>query len=168
MERQQAIEAGESAAARRLRHRGLREDIPAMLAQASPGGIAAIPVIYSLIIPIALLDLWATVYQRLCFRAYGLPQIRRSDHLVLDRQKLAYLNAVEAFNCRYCSYANGVLSYVRAIAGVTEEYWCPIKHSKPVPDPHGRYAGFLPYGDAEAYRAHVASFRARRKRRRAQ
>lgn len=169
MKLHQAIDAPsavESAVGMQVRHRALRKDIAPFLAQASLRSIAVIPVIYSLIVPLVLLDLWITLYQRICFPVYGIAQVKRSKHLVLDRQKLAYLNAIEAFNCRYCSYGNGVLSYAREIAGLTEEYWCPIKHAIPIPDPHERYPEFVDYDDAEGYRAHIDRSRAKSSRRR--
>jgi hypothetical protein len=43
--------------------------------------------------------------------------VRRSTYIVIDRQNLAYLNAIEKANCVYCGYANGVFAYVREIAG---------------------------------------------------
>jgi hypothetical protein len=62
-------------------------------------------------------------------------------------------------NCVYCGYANGVLAYVREIAARTEQYWCPIKHARPIPAPHARYRVFLEYGDARAYRQELPKVR---------
>jgi hypothetical protein len=47
------------------------------------------------------------------------------------------------FNCRYCSYANGLIAYVAEIAGRTEQHWCPIKHSQGIPIHHSRYDQFF-------------------------
>ncbi|RYE40873.1 MAG: hypothetical protein EOP21_09245, partial [Hyphomicrobiales bacterium] len=102
---------------------------------------------------------WATMYQAICFRAYRIPPVRRADHIFQDRNQLAYLNWVEALNCRYCGYANGVIGYIREIAGRTEQYWCPIKHALKISDPHHRYYHFLEYGDAEGYGARLEQFR---------
>ncbi|MBI4081656.1 MAG: hypothetical protein HY423_03500 [Candidatus Lambdaproteobacteria bacterium] len=118
------------------------------------------PVIYSLIVPIALLDLGMTVYQWLCFPAYGIPRVERGPYLALDRHHLAYLNAIERVNCLYCAYGNGVLAYATEIASRTEQYWCPIKHARKVVAAHKRYVQFLEYGDAEGYRARLADLRA--------
>ena len=85
--------------------------------------------------------------------------MRRSDHVVFDRARLAYLNWIEALNCLYCSYANGVIAQVREIAGRTEQYWCPIKHALRTADPHRRYVQFLEYGDAEGYRSRLEALR---------
>ena len=109
--------------------------------------------IYSLIIPLALMDIWASAYQAVCFRAYRLPRVRRSDYLAFDREALAYLNWIERLNCWFCAYANGVAAYVREIASRTEQYWCPIKHALKITSPHHRYQAFVEYGDAEGYRA---------------
>ena len=47
----------------------------------------------------------------MCFPIYGIPRMRRSDDLVFDREDLHYLNAIEKFNCFYCSYGNGGAAY---------------------------------------------------------
>jgi len=119
------------------------------------------PMIYSLAIPFMLLDLWVSLYQAICFRAYRIPRVRRSGYIAFDRERLGYLNWVEALNCAYCGYVNGVAAYVREVAGRTEQYWCPIKHAVPISDPHQRYYGFLEFGDAEGYRDRLESFRER-------
>lgn len=123
--------------------------------------IVTAPVIYSLAIPVLLLDAWASLYQAICFRAYRIPRVKRSDHVVFDRGALAYLNWIEALNCLYCGYANGVLAYVREIGSRTEQYWCPIKHALHIADPHRRYFEFLDYGDAAGYRAQLDDYRER-------
>ena len=110
------------------------------------------PVIYALIFPLILLDLFVSIYQAVCFPVYGIPKVRRGDYLVFDRYHLAYLNALEKLNCAYCAYANGLIAYVREIAGRTEQYWCPIKHARRVIRAHPRYATFEDYGDADGYR----------------
>ena len=106
------------------------------------------PIIYSVAIPLVMLDAWATAYQRICFPAYGIARVRRRDYFVIDRHRLPYLNAAEKLHCFYCSYATGVLSYVLEIAARTERYWCPIRHRRPVPAPHRYYRQFFAYGDA--------------------
>ncbi|MDJ0833248.1 MAG: hypothetical protein QNJ69_06965 [Gammaproteobacteria bacterium] len=113
--------------------------------------ILSSPLIYGMVIPLALLDLTITVYQQVCFRIYRIPLVKRSDHLIIDRHHLAYLNVIEKFNCIYCGYANGLLSYAREISARTEQYWCPIKHARRKADEHPRYPKFFDYGDAEAY-----------------
>ncbi|MFI4889431.1 MAG: hypothetical protein ACHQIL_02760 [Steroidobacterales bacterium] len=80
---------------------------------ARPLMLVTAPVIYSLIVPFALLDLFVTVYQHACIPVYGVPVVRRRDYLIFDRGHLAYLNAIEKLNCAYCSYANGLIAYVR-------------------------------------------------------
>ncbi len=140
-------------------HRALRMKVSRFLAQSSFGAMATAPVIYSLIIPLMLVDVWVGLYQAVCFRAYGIARVRRSDYMVFDRQHLAYLNWIEALNCRFCAYANGLVAYVREISARTEQYWCPVKHALKVHDPHKRYHQFLEYGDADGYRARLATFR---------
>lgn len=117
------------------------------------------PVIYSVVIPIALVDLWVTIYQHICFRAYGIPRVKRSGFIAMDRHHLAYLNTVEKLNCMYCGYGNGVFAYAREVAARTEQFWCPIKHAIRVRDPHQHYLKFVDFGDAEGYRQKLESFR---------
>jgi hypothetical protein len=102
-------------------------------------------------VPIALLDLWISLYQLICFPVYRIPLVKRRGFIVFDRQHLAYLNAIEKANCLYCGYANGVLAYVREIAARTEQFWCPIRHAKRLRAPHAHYRLFVDYGDAEGY-----------------
>lgn len=110
------------------------------------------PVIYIGWIPFLLMDLFVTVYQSVCFPIYRIPKVRRADFLVFDREDLPYLNAIEKFNCFYCSYGNGVAAYAREVAARTEQYWCPIKHARRLHAAHERYPRFFDYGDAEAFR----------------
>ena len=122
------------------------------LIDANPLMILSAPVIYSLIVPIVLVDLWVMAYQAICFPVYGIPKARRRDYLVFDRHHLAYLNIIEKINCAYCSYANGAIAFVREVASRTEVYWCPIKHARRVLGPHPYYRGFADFGDVEGFR----------------
>lgn len=121
--------------------------------------MATAPVIYVLLLPFALLDLSVSLYQAICFRAWNIKRVRRRDFFAIDRHKLPYLNALEKINCLYCSYANGLIGYVGEIAARTEQYWCPIKHARPVRASHRRYQLFMPYGDAAGYRGGLAELR---------
>lgn len=141
------------------RHRLLKARLLKYVFGARPAMILTAPAIYALIIPFALLDLFVALYQAVCFPVYGIPRVRRSDYFAFDREQLAFLNAVEKINCAYCAYANGLLGYVREIASRTEEYWCPIKHARRVLGTHPRYASFVDYGDADAYRHDLESLR---------
>ncbi|GAB4362870.1 MAG: hypothetical protein Kow0026_26980 [Oricola sp.] len=123
------------------------------------GYVLSAPIIYGLIVPLVFLDLAVTLYQHTCFRIYRIPLVRRRDHIVIDRHHLAYLNGIEKLNCVYCGYANGLIAYVREIAGRTEQFWCPIKHARRSADPHGHFDAFIDYGDAEAYRAKLDELR---------
>lgn len=119
------------------------------------------PLVYAGFLPFALLDLFVTAYQRLCFPVYGIPRVRRADYVVFDRGDLPYLNAIERFNCFYCSYGNGVAAYLREVAARTEQYWCPIKHARRIVAAHERYANFFEFGDAPAYREGLERLRRR-------
>jgi hypothetical protein len=140
-------------------HRRLKQHLPAFLRESSPLTLITAPVIYSLIVPVAVLDLWVTLYQAICFRAYGIARVRRSAYIVIDRHSLAYLNGVEKLNCVFCGYANGVFAYVREVAGRTEQYWCPIRHAKRIRAPHPHYREFVEYGDAEGYKRKLIPLR---------
>lgn len=118
------------------------------------------PVIYSLLIPFLLADLWVSLYQAVCFRVYRIPQVRRTRYMNFDRTGLPYLNALEKLNCAYCSYVNGVIAYVREVAARTEQYWCPIKHTRRVIGSHARYDVFQTFGDGQGYRLHLDEVRA--------
>jgi hypothetical protein len=43
------------------------------------------PLIYLIVIPFVLLDLFITTYQAICFPVYGNPKIARTDYIVIDR-----------------------------------------------------------------------------------
>lgn len=112
------------------------------------------PFVYGMIVPIAFLDLCVVLYQAICFRLWGAERARRGDFLLIDRQHLAYLNIIEQFNCIYCGYANGVLAFASEVAGRTEKFWCPIKHSSRIKPPHSHYDRFIAYGDSDAWQDH--------------
>ncbi len=141
------------------RHRCLRMGLVRYLSKTSLLNQISAPIIYSLIVPIALLDGWVSLYQAICFRLYRIPRVRRLEYIAIDHHHLSYLNRLEALNCVYCGYANGVIAYAREIASRTEQYWCPIKHALRIRDPHHRYLTFLEYGDAEGYRAQLEVYR---------
>jgi hypothetical protein len=140
-------------------HRRLKTSLVRYVLHSRILAVLTAPFIYAVIIPFVLLDLFVSVYQAVCFPVYGIPKARRRDYIAIDRNKLRYLNAVEGFNCMYCSYGNGVLAYAVEIAGRTEQHWCPIRHARRVQNTHDRYSHFLPYGDAHAYREEIDKVR---------
>ena len=119
------------------------------------------PIIYAVFFPMVLLDFSVTVYQHICFRAYGIARVKRSDYFVYDRAHLAYLNLLEKINCAYCSYGNGLMAYAREIVARTEQYWCPIKHARKIMAAHPYYTGFVDFGDAESYQRELENLRAK-------
>jgi hypothetical protein len=133
-------------------HRLLRTTLWSHIRSSRLPVILSVPLIYACLIPFLLLDLSVAIYQSVCFPVYGIPKVRRSDYLIFDRGRLAYLNAIEKIGCVYCSYANGLLAYIAEIAARTEQHFCPIRHAHAVVQPHSRYPHFLPYGEARAYR----------------
>ena len=151
------FQQGALAAQRRLRTGSFR-----YLRDANLLFVITSPMIYSLLVPLALLDLFLTLYQAVCFPIYGIDKVDRRDYLVIDRHHLVYLNLIEKINCIYCGYGNGLLSYGLEIASRTEAFWCPIKHARRPKDPHARYQQFTEYGDAAAYRERVMELRKKR------
>ena len=143
---------------RRL-HQELKTGVFAWLRQSELRNVVSAPFIYSMIIPFAILDLFLFMYQSICFPLYGIPKVRRSNYIVIDRHNLGYLNVVEKLNCVYCGYADGLLAYARQIVSRTEMYWCPIKHARKVLDPHRRYARFADFGAGADLEAHVDRMR---------
>ncbi len=121
--------------------------------------VLSAPVIYAMIVPTVLMDLGLTIYQTICFPLYGIPKVKRSEHIILDRHYLKYLNCLERLNCDYCSYFNGLASYATEIAARTEQYWCPVKHASGRAQRHSRYHKFFDYGDAQAYSAKLEELR---------
>ena len=140
-------------------HRMYQEDLLSYFARARPLNILTAPVIYSMSLPLVLLDVTVTIYQHICFRAYGIARVRHRDYITIDRHQLAYLNAIEKFNCVYCSYANGLIAYAREIVARTEQYWCPIKHAQRIRSAHPYYKDFAEYGDAAHYHETLSALR---------
>jgi hypothetical protein len=118
------------------------------LKQSQPQSFLSIPFIYGMAIPLAFLGVCLTFYQRVCLSLYRIERMKRADFIVIDRQHLAYLNAIEKAHCVYCGYANGVLAYGVEIAARTEQYWCLIKHAHRAQGTHARAEHFLAYGNA--------------------
>ncbi|MDA0661528.1 MAG: hypothetical protein O3B08_01655 [Proteobacteria bacterium] len=141
-------------------HRRLKTSLIRFIHQSPWLALVTAPVVYSLVVPIALLDALVWVYQRICFFVWNIPRVRRSDYVALDRHNLAYLNGVQKLNCVYCGYANGVIAYTREVASRSEQFWCPIKHALRVREPHRRYRNFLEFGDAEGFRDRLAALQA--------
>jgi hypothetical protein len=140
-------------------HQAIKTHAARYFIDANPLIVLSAPVIYSLIVPIVLVDIWVMAYQAICFPIYKIPKVRRRDYLVFDRHHLAYLNVIEKINCAYCSYCNGAIAFAREVAARTEVYWCPIKHARRVLGPHPHYQGFADFGDAEGFHAKMTQLK---------
>jgi hypothetical protein len=141
------------------RQKQFKTNLIAYLLQGNLRHLLSAPIIYSMIVPLAIFDLSITLFQRLCFPLYRIQLVKRSDHMAFDHRHLAYLNLLEKFNCLYCSYGNGVVSYAREIIARIEQYWCPIRHARRLLETHSHYNQFVDYGDAEAYRRELSALR---------
>jgi hypothetical protein len=143
----------------RTAHRKAKRSIVRWIVTDRPQNFLTGPVIYGLVLPLALLDLCVTLYQSICFPVYGVAKVKREDYFVYDRQHLEYLNWFEGFHCTYCAYANGLVAYMSEIVARTEQYFCPIKHARKILGSHARYERFLAYGEAADYHAKLEQFR---------
>ena len=143
----------------KLAHRKLRKNVFRWLVTNRPQNLLTGPIIYGMVIPLLMLDLFVSFYQFCCFPVYGIVKVRRADYIVFDRQHLGYLNAIEKFHCTYCAYGSGLMGYMGEIIARTEEYFCPIKHAHRILGTHARYNRFLDFGDADDYEARLEAFR---------
>ena len=141
-------------------HRRLKVGLIPWLRESQLRNVATAPIIYLMLIPFLLLDLSISIYQLLCFPLYRIAKVRRRKSIVVDRYHLSYMNSIEKLNCTYCGYVAGLLAYSREIVARTEQYWCPINHARQILEPHGRYAHFADFGDADGYHQHAKSMRA--------
>lgn len=124
-----------------------------------PQNLITGPIIYSMIVPLVITDVFITFYQHTCFPIYGIKKVRRGNYIVFDRQNLHYLNFIEKFHCTYCAYGSGMIAYISEIVARTEQYFCPIKHARKILGTHNRYAQFLDFGDAEDYQDKLEEYR---------
>jgi hypothetical protein len=102
----------------------------ALIKRSRPINLITGPIIYSMIFPIAFLDVCVSLYQWTCFPIYGIKKFSRKDFIIFDRQELKYLDWISKFHCTYCAYGVGVVGYVHEIIKATEYYFCPIKHKE--------------------------------------
>lgn len=129
-----------------------RQSLVRYLATAPILHLLSAPIIWAVLIPAFILDGFVSFYQWVCFPIYKITKVKRSDYIVIDRHRLAYLNSIEKLNCLYCSYFNGLMGYISEVAARTEQYWCPIRHASRVKSIHSRYQKFFEYGDSTLYR----------------
>lgn len=88
--------------------------------------------IYSMIVPYVICDIWTNLYQIFYFKIMGIPTIDRREYFTLDRGKLSKLNVLQKTNCVYCGYINGLVAWQKAVANQTELYSCAIKHKEEI------------------------------------
>lgn len=140
-------------------HRRLKTNFFRWLVTNRPQNLITGPIIYAMIIPLIITDLFVTLYQWTCFPIYGIKKVRRSDYIIYDRQQLQYLNFIEKFHCTYCAYGSGMVCYITEIIARTEQYFCPIKHARKILGAHARYSRFMEFGEAEDYPKKLERYR---------
>lgn len=120
--------------------------------------MVAFPLVWLMIVPIVIADLFLEFYHRIAFPILGIPLVKRSSYIrISDREKLPYLTWLERFACAYCGYVNGWLHYASVIGGRTESYFCAIAHLEKkgyIPSEHER--SFMKYGDEAALKRRYA------------
>lgn len=136
-----------------------KEGLLKYLATAPLPFMLTFPIIWSVLFPALILDLFVTIYQAICFPVYKIPKVKRSEYIIVDRHRLGYLNFIEKMNCMYCSYFNGLTGYISEVAGRTEQFWCPIRHANITKSIHRQYPNFLQYGDSEKYHQNLDKLR---------
>ena len=142
-------------------HKRLKTNFFRWLITYRPQNLLTGPIIYSMIIPLVIADIFITFYQMTCFPIYGIKKVSRRDYIIFDRHHLNYLNFIEKFHCSYCAYGAGIIAYISEIIARTEQYFCPIKHAHKILGTHHRYAKFLDFGDAENYESKLENYRQR-------
>jgi hypothetical protein len=140
-------------------HLSLKKNFFRWLVTDRPQNLITGPIIYAMIIPLVITDLFITFYQMTCFPIYGIKKVKRGDYIIFDRQNLNYLNFIEKFHCTYCAYGTGMIAYISEIVARTEQYFCPIKHARKILGTHARYPRFLEFGEAENYEQKLNEFR---------
>jgi hypothetical protein len=140
-------------------HIKLKKNFFRWLVTNRPQNLITGPIIYSMIVPLVITDVFITFYQHTCFPIYGIKIVRRANYIIFDRQNLHYLNFIEKFHCTYCAYGSGMIAYISEIVARTEQYFCPIKHARKILGTHSRYAQFLDFGDAEDYQDKLEEYR---------
>jgi hypothetical protein len=140
-------------------HRKLKKNFFRWLVTSRPQNLITGPIIYAMIVPLVITDVFITFYQLTCFPIYGIKKVKRENYIIFDRHHLHYLNFIEKFHCTYCAYGTGMIAYISEIVARTEQYFCPIKHARKVLATHHRYAQFLAFGDAEDYAEKLEKYR---------
>jgi hypothetical protein len=117
------------------------------------------PLVWLMIIPVVISDIFIEIYHRIAFPVYGIAYVKRSQYIrIWDREKLPYLTWYEKLGCMYCGYVNGWLHYASVIAGRTENYFCAVAHLEDrgyVQSEHEK--SFAKYGDEAALKRRYAN-----------
>ena len=133
----------------------------ALIKRSRPINLITGPIIYSMIIPLLILDIFVSFYQWSCFPIYGIPKLSRKDFIIFDRQELRYLDWISKFHCTYCAYGVGVVAFVGEVIGATEAYFCPIKHKSKKIHAAQKPTQYIPFDEPADFdfNAHLAKAR---------
>lgn len=134
-----------------MKHVNNQIGLIALIKRSRPINLITGPIIYMMILPIMLLDIFVSFYQWTCFPIYKIPKIPRKDHIIFDRQELSYLDWISKFHCTYCAYGVGVVAYVGQVIDATEKYFCPIKHHSKKPLLKDSKADYLHFEEPEGF-----------------
>ena len=132
-----------------------------LIKRSRPINLITGPIIYSMIFPLLILDAFVSFYQWSCFPIYGIPKLSRKDFIIFDRQELKYLDWISKFHCTYCAYGVGIVAFVGAVIGVTEAYFCPIKHKFKKIHASQKHDQYIPFDEPANFdfNAHLAKAR---------
>lgn len=109
----------------RKAHRKLKRGISRWIVTEQPQNNLTGPIICAMAIPLALLDVYITFYQAVCFTVYKVAKVQRAEYFVYDGRHLEYLNVVERFHCTYCAYATELVACVSEIVARTDSTFAP-------------------------------------------
>ncbi len=66
-----------------------------------------------MIVPFVLAEIFLALYQAICLPLYGIPKVRRSSDITIDRHHPGYPNVIEKLICIDCGYGDGLMVYTR-------------------------------------------------------
>jgi hypothetical protein len=93
------------------RHRTQALSLLTYLRRAKMKHIICLPIIWSCLLPAIVMDAVVSLYQMLCFSLFGIPKVKRSDHVVFDRRNSKVFIAVTILLLILATVTNIAQSY---------------------------------------------------------